>query len=290
MKSYLECIPCFIRQTLDSVRKVTDEEAVQEEVLRYVLWVASRMDMNESPPFMGQLIHRMIRNKTKISDPYAEIKKRFNQTILSMVPDLYSRIDRSPDPMETAVRLAIAGNVIDLGANSHIDEFDIRGAVERAMCERLEWDRDEFADALEEAQSILYLADNAGEIVFDRLWIERLPMKKITVAVRGFPIINDVTLDDARDVGLTDIVRVIDNGSDAPGTILSDCSEEFVRIFHQSDLIVAKGQGNYETLSDVDQNIFFVLKAKCPVIARHIGCQTGDMIFKRARSANVITA
>lgn len=290
MKSFLECIPCFIRQTLDSVKKITEEETIQEEVLRYVLWVASRMDMNESPPSMGQLIHRIIRNKTRIADPYTEIKQRFNQEIFSMYSELQSRIDSSFDPLETAVRFAIAGNVIDFGANSLIDQFNIHATIDRAFSERLSWDKQEFLSAVDKAQSILYLADNAGEIVFDRLLIERLPIEKITVVVRGFPILNDATITDAKEIGLTSIVNVIDNGSDAPGTILSDCSDEFVRRFEQADLIIAKGQGNYETLSEVDKNIFFVLKAKCPVIARHIGCQTGDMVFTKAKNSQAILA
>lgn len=262
---------------------------MHEEILKYVLWVTSRMDMNETPPSMGQLIHRIIRNKTKVADPYAEIKMQFNRELLSMYSEFKSRIDHSIDPLETAVRLAIAGNIIDFGANSRIDQFDIHTTIAQALSERLNWDKQEFLDSVNQSQSILYLADNAGEIVFDRLLIEQLPMEKITVVVRGFPILNDATLSDAREIGLTEIVNVIDNGSDAPGTILSDCSENFVNRFEQADLVISKGQGNYETLSEVEKNIFFVLKAKCPVIARHIGGQTGDMIFKNARNMKAIS-
>ena len=125
----------------------------------------------------------------------------------------------------------------------------------------------EFAQAAHKAQDILYLTDNAGEIVFDRLLIEQLPMDRITVAVKGSPIINDATRVDAETVGLTNMVSVIDNGSDAPGTMLEDCSRAFRDRFDRADLVVAKGQGNYETLSEVDKNIVFILKVKCPVIA-----------------------
>ena len=133
------------------------------------------------------------------------------------------------------------------------------------------------------AQDILYLADNAGEIVFDRLLIEQLPMQKITVVVKGFPIINDATMEDAVAAGLTEIVSVIDNGSDAPGTILEICSDAFVSRFEQADLIITKGQGNYETLSDIDKNIYFILKAKCPVIASDLGCPIGQMVLINKR-------
>jgi uncharacterized protein with ATP-grasp and redox domains len=137
------------------------------------------------------------------------------------------------------------------------------------------------------AQNILYLVDNAGEIAFDRLLIEQLPTEKITVVVKGKPVINDATMEDAEFVGLTDIVEVIDNGSDAPGTILETCSQNFRDRFEEADLVIAKGQGNYETLSDLDKNIFFILKAKCPVIARDIGCEIGDMILCHNSSVKV---
>lgn len=289
MKSYLDCIPCFIRQTLDSVRKVTDEESVQEEVLRYVLWVSSRMDLNESPPFIGQLIHRMIRNKTKIVDPYMEVKKQFNRELLSRYSVLKYLVDHSNDPLETAVRLSIAGNVIDLGIHSQIATSDIQNAIDHALCDPLYWDKSEFIEAVNRARSILYLADNAGEIVLDRLLIEQLPVEKITLVVRGFPILNDVTLDDAREVGLSNIVNVMDNGSDAPGTILSDCCDDFIHRFEQADMVISKGQGNYETLSEVEKEVFFILKVKCAVIARHIGCQVGDMICQNAKRMSTLS-
>lgn len=280
MRSSLDCIPCFVRQTLDAVRRVTDDEVVQEELLRSVLWVISTMDLDDSPPFMGQIIHRTIRNKTGVTDPYAEIKKQFNRDILSMYFMLKSQIDDSINPLETAVRLAIAGNIIDLGAINHVDQSVIHKTIGQALTDPFEWDEANIIELIENAQSILYLTDNAGEIVLDKLLIEYLPIEKITVAVRGLPVLNDATLLDAETIGLSKIVPVLDNGSDVPGTILSDCKAEFVEVFNRADLIIAKGQGNYETLNDVNKDILFLLKAKCPVIARDIGCKTGAMIAK----------
>ncbi|MCK5255186.1 MAG: DUF89 family protein, partial [Deltaproteobacteria bacterium] len=122
--------------------------------------------------------------------------------------------------------------------------------------------------------------DNAGEIVFDRLFIEQLPREKVTYVVRGEPIINDVTIEDAREVDMFELVDVIDNGSDAPGTILETCSHEFQKRFASSDLVIAKGQGNYETLSDINKRIFFLLQVKCPVIAKDIGFEVGSFVVK----------
>ncbi len=242
------------------------------------------MDLSESPPSMAQFIHRLIREKTGVADPYREIKQYFNREILAMFDDLKSRITQSNDPLETAVRLAIAGNIIDLGARNQVNQHIIQDAIDHALSNPLLWDKDEFVAAMEQAESILYLADNAGEIVFDWLLIEQLPLQKITLAVRGYPILNDVTLADVKEIGLDKIVSVIDNGSDVPGTILHDCSKQFVERFNQASLIISKGQGNYETLSDVDKDIFFMLKAKCPVIAGDIGCKVGDMVFQHSSS------
>ncbi len=285
METYLDCIPCFVRQALDAVRFVTDDEAVQAEVLRKVLRAASEMDMRMAPPAMGQKIHRLIRQCTGQGDPYREVKDRFNRFAMALYPDLTLRVARSSDPLATAVRLAIAGNVIDFGVNSTLTEADVRGVIERAMSAPLRGSVDELRDAAAEARDILFLADNAGEIVFDRVLIETLPTEKITVVVKAQPVINDATIQDARAAGLTDRVAVMDNGSDAPGTLLGECSETFRRRFHQADMVIAKGQGNYETLSDAERSVFFILMAKCPVIAGHLGCEQGSLIIQRTAAS-----
>ena len=145
--------------------------------------------------------------------------------------------------------------------------------------EALERIKEDFKKEGAAAESILYLADNAGEIVFDKILIEQLGPEKIKLAVKGGPVINDATIEDVEETGLTDLVRVISNGNDAPGTILGLCSEEFRHSFEEADLIIAKGQGNYESLSDFDKNIFFLLKAKCPVVANHLGCEVGSTVL-----------
>jgi len=289
MRIFLDCIPCFVRQALDSARLVTDDERIHEKVVREVLRLAADLDMSQSPPTIGQQIHRLIRKLINNNDPYRQLKQRYNRLALKMCSELEQQVRTSRDPLETAVRLAIAGNIIDLGVKTSIKESDI----ERIIRDCLTADFDSrqvggFRDAVSRAEKILYLADNAGEIVFDRLLIEQLPAEKVTVAVKGAPVINDATIEDAEFAGLTEIVRVIDNGSDAPGTILETCSQTFRDRFEDADLIVAKGQGNYETLSDVDKNIFFVLKAKCPVIASDLGCEVGDMILRNSEAFNDI--
>jgi len=282
MKTFFDCIPCIVRQTLDSVRLVSSDEVLHERLLREVLRSAAEMDLDRTPPEMIQSIHRRIRDLTDHNDPYKQIKDSLNRAALDLYPTLRTWVDESNNFLETAARLAISGNVIDFGVNSQLSETDIRQSCMHALSTSLDGNVDEFWDAVCNAQKILYLADNAGEIVFDRLLIEQMPLEKITVVVRGFPVINDATIADAEDTGITELVEVIENGSDAPGTILADCSESFVKRFNEADLIIAKGQGNYETLRKTDKDIYFLLKIKCPVIARDIGCQIDSLVMRRS--------
>lgn len=279
MKTSLDCVSCFVRQALDSVRLVTDDQNIHEEVLRDVLHLAGEMDLRQSPAAMGRRIHQHIRRLTGTDDPYREIKDRFNQLALRLLPDLKSRVQNSSRPLETAIRLAIAGNIVDFGVNSHLDESHVLDAIEHALSGPLTGNVGDFSAAVRNAGRTLYLADNAGEIVFDGLLLEQLPTERIIMVVKGSPVINDATIVDAKATGVTDVVDVIDNGSDAPGTILDTCSESFQKQFAAADLIIAKGQGNYETLSDVKKQIFFVLRVKCSVIAKHTGCSVGSLVL-----------
>jgi len=281
--SSLDCIPCFIRQALEAARFITDDPAVHEQAIRAVLRMAAEMDLSQSPPWMGQMIHRHLRQITAAEDPYRAAKDRFNQLALLMLPDLRKKVEAEPDRLLLAARLAIASNVIDFAVNGSLLEEKVRKGMEQTIQKPIRGNIDAFRQAIAEAEKILYLADNAGEIVFDRLLIEQLPRERVTLAVRGAPVINDATQRDAKTAGLHDLVEVIDNGSDAPGTILTDCSPAFQRQFNQADLIIAKGQGNFETLSDVPANIFFLFKVKCPVIARQIGAEIGSLILRQNR-------
>ena len=206
MRTYLECIPCFVRQALDAVRFVTDDEAVHADVLRQVLRAAADMDMSLAPPAMGHQIHSLIRRLTGQADPYLDVKERFNRFALGLYPEMKTRVERATDPLETAARLAIAGNIIDFGVTSTLDEATVHETIERAMSEPLCGSVDGWRDVASEARDILFLADNAGEIVFDRVLIEALPSQKVTVVVKGGPVFNDATMDDARTAGMTELV------------------------------------------------------------------------------------
>jgi hypothetical protein len=279
MKTYFDCVPCAIRQVLDSVRMITDDEDVQETVLREALGMWQQMDLRQSPPAMARKVHRVVRQLTGVADPYLEVKDRYNRFAMAMYPDLSARVAASASPFETAVRLAIAGNIIDFGVNSTVEESHVSETVAKALTDPLDTDAVRRLErSVREAADILYLGDNAGEIVFDRLLIEQMPREKVTFVVKGSPILNDVLIDDASFVGLTDLVEVIDNGADAPGTVLEVCSRAFRERFERADLIVAKGQGNFETLSDTDKNVFFLLRPKCAVLSRHLNCAIGRLV------------
>jgi len=282
MKTYYDCIPCFIRQALEAARFTTPDETVQELVLREVLYAVGKMDLKKSPPVMGQHIHRIVRKFSGSNDPYKKVKDHFNKYALKLYPALKEMVKKSPNQFETAALIATAGNIIDFGVNTKLDQSVIDKAIENALSEQIVGSIKKLHKAVSSSKKILYLGDNTGEIVFDRLFIEQLPADKVIFAVRGSPIINDATMSDAVDAGITDLVRVIDNGSDAPGTVLEECSDIFRQSFWAADIIIAKGQGNYETLSNENKNIFFLLKAKCPVIAEHIGCNIGDIVVSQA--------
>ncbi len=279
MQTTHDCLPCFIRQALDAIRFATSDEKIHEDVLRKVMHFAADMDLKQSPPMMGQKIHRLVRQLSGNADPYKDIKDESNRYALELLPMLEKRFKEFSDPLEPAIRLSIAGNIIDFGVNRAVTPEVINNTIERSLTEPLFGSPDTLKDFSFPEKKVLYLGDNAGEIVFDRLLLERLVAKRIVFSVRGGPVINDVTYADAEQAGLHGLVEVIDNGSDAPGTVLSECSASFLEHFHDADIVIAKGQGNFETLSHVDKPVIFLLQAKCPVIARHIGCEVGTSVI-----------
>jgi len=280
VKTCIDCIPCFFRQALEAARLASNDEAVAAEVLRKVAALVKDLDISQSPPAMGQKIHHIVQETVGIEDPYRAIKSTFNEAALRLYPEMRRLIEASGEPLGTAVRLAIAGNIIDFGVNGGVRESDVERAIGECLAAEIgEEVLGRFESAVRDADEILYLADNAGEIVFDRLLIELLPLEKVTVAVKGSAIINDATMEDAVFAGLPRLVEVIDTGDDAPGTLPESCSEAFGERFGRADLIIAKGQGNFETLSEADKHIFFILRAKCAVVAKHLGCVVGTSVL-----------
>lgn len=282
MKTYYECLPCLLRQTIEATRLVIDSPTDQEKILRKILAEMAKIDMSKSPPHMTRQIHKYIKEFTQVNDPYREIKKEFNKLALTFCKELSHVIQCADNPFETAVKISIAGNIIDFGVRADITKEEVWETLQDCIKAPVRFNStEELHEAVLQSSNILFLADNAGEIVFDRLLLEMMPIHKVTYAVRGKPIINDATMEDAYETGICDLLRVIDNGSDAPGTILEICSPTFQKEFESADLIIAKGQGNYETLSQLKgKRIFSLLKVKCPVIAYDLGCSEGELVLK----------
>ncbi len=263
----------------------TEDAKVHQSLLNEVMSILSRLDYDISPPSIAREVYEMIEKKTYDPDPYRKIKENDNRDMLKIYPQLKKLVEKSDDPLLQACKLSIAGNQIDSGAGKRKENHDHKD-IKKVLKKKPVIDHfSEFKKKLGEAGTLLYLGDNSGEIVLDKLFIEEIKNNfkdiKIIYVVRGGPVINDVTYKDARQIGMGEVCKVIDNGDRAPGTVLDYCSDEFKDYFYRADLVIAKGQGNYETLSDAGRgNIYFMLMAKCPVIARYLNCDTGNMVIK----------
>ncbi len=280
MKTYLECIPCIIDQTIKIARQLTQDEEKQELLLQKVLVTLSNISYQQSPPYLGREAHRVIRRVLDNHDPFLKLKREFNQVVRKLYPSLRDKVSSSSDPFACAIRLAIAGNIIDFGPGHH---FELMKTIDQVLLKNPAIDDTEsLKKDLEKASVILYLGDNAGETFFDKILIEQMPPAEIYYGVRGSPVINDATSEDAYYAGLDQVAKIVSNGSDAPGTILEDCSEEFKNIFERADLVIAKGHGNYETLNEVKgKKFYFLLMVKCKIIGRDLGCSVGDFVVKK---------
>jgi len=279
MKVYPDCFPCFFRQSTIAFDQAGLEKAEQNELLRDIACVIGEAELSGSPAHVTTHIHRLIRSRTGV-DPFGEVKRLYNDKALQMYDRLKEQVRSSPDPLLTASRLAIAGNIIDFGIFTAID---IEGTVERALEEEIAIDDFSYmSSVLGKPKNVLYLLDNAGEIVFDRLLIETLLElgSSVTAVVKGGAVLNDALMDDAVQIGLDNICTVIDNGSDAVGTILEWCPDTFTKVFHSAQVLISKGQGNFETLMHEKRpDLFFLFQAKCDVVSRHLGLEKGDMIL-----------
>ena len=287
MQSYTECIPCFVRQAHDALKEVVaDDERLIHRTLQRVMRAAAEFPLEKTPPAMAQITHRIIREETGNADPYAEIKAASTRMALALAEEARSTMVGAIDPFKMAVRFSIAGNIMDFALASNWNRFDHDNFIENTRLQPLEEDAVErLRAAVRAAKFILFLGDNAGETVFDRLLIEQMPSVKILYAVKGAPVINDATLADARAAGLDEVAELVENGSDAPGTLLEDCSPAFRRLFDEADLVIAKGQANYEGLCDVSRPVFFLTQIKCPVIGRDLGGPVGSWVIREHKGA-----
>jgi len=286
MKTYLECIPCIISQGIKTAKRLNVSEEIQEEMVKETLDYLKDKNYGKTPPELAKPVYKIINKYMGTDDPFKELKDFYNDEMMKIEDDLRNIIEKNSD-LKTAIKLAITGNIIDFGAKHSFDKKVVLDRINEIESNKLIVDTsDELFDKLKESKTLLYLGDNCGEIIFDKVFIEYLkkefPHLEITFGVRGSPIINDATEEDAKKVGLDKMVKIISNGDSAPGTVIEDTSDEFKEIFYSSDLIIAKGQGNYETLSTIDrENVFLLFMAKCDVVADELNVPIMSLVCQK---------
>ena len=281
MHTFLDCLPCFMRQALAAARFADPaDEAMHRRVLLTWARAMPDLDLTLSPPAQAGRLYGLLSEATGCADPFAALKDAANRRVLELLPELRARRDASPHPLRTALEIAIIGNYMDAGIGR---EFDWEGelaalesALDPAACA-------EFEARAADGREVLVLGDNAGEIGLDILLAEALKARgcRVTYAVRGAPILNDATLADAEFVGMTRTCAVVSSGVDTPGTVPERCAPDFLERMRAADLILSKGQGNFEALSDRWPGVFFAFKVKCPVAARLTGRPEGSSVFRR---------
>jgi len=290
MKATIECYPCLMSQVLSTVTLCDLDDNQRKNVMKFALNVlgtgADDVYPQEVVVQVNEYIQASYPHLPVPFDPYKDIKVKSRQMALGFYRSVAAEIERADDRVELALKCAALGNIIDFGAKSY-GHLDVE--AELAKLHELDfdiYDYQQFADCLEHAADILYLGDNVGEDVFDKALIteirRRYPRKTIHFAVRARPVINDVTLADADEIGMGDVARVFTSGSIYPGTILAETTAEFQQLFAAADMIISKGQGNYETLCDeTHPDLFFVLRAKCSRVAAALQVRKGAMILKK---------
>lgn len=279
-----DCIICNLNIILRTLKIINKDENFLIENMKKVVEGTSKVNRKLFPPELGGIVYKIVINSTNVKDPCKDIKRKQNNLILNNYFNLKQTILNTKDPLFEAVKFAVIGNVIDFGINEVVDfEEDIKNSFKKRIVIN---DYNLFERDLKLSKRILYIGDNSGEIVFDKLLIslikEIYPDIDITFACRSEPIINDVLIEDALQVGIDEYAKVISSGMNLPGTILRYVNNEFMEELRRSDLVIAKGQGNFEGLEEEKmEKIYFLLKAKCKVIADYLGCRVGDLIIKK---------
>ena len=266
-----ECISCMTKIHLDKCPSEMSEDK-KVEYMQRVLKVLAEAPSNYGAPVIVRTINEIQEEMFGIKQDYAEIKKHYNQVMMGHEGQVTEKLEQSEDSVKTGIQYAMIGNYIDFGARINVNEEQLTELLNDA--DRFVIDEKQYSELvrdLEKAHKLVYLTDNCGEIVMDKLLIREIrkkyPELEVTVLVRGVEVINDATMEDAAQVGLTDMVRVIPNGSDIAGTWMEELSEEAKAVLEDADVILSKGQGNFETLRKCRMNIYYIFLCKCDLFA-----------------------
>ncbi|OQB24150.1 MAG: hypothetical protein BWY11_01324 [Firmicutes bacterium ADurb.Bin182] len=278
MKIFLDCLPCMLRQVLEASRMTTADPDVHRSIMEDSIKILSEYKKYGCPPDLCRAMHRSVKKHTGIDDPYAQIKQRDISAALKTEPVVRRFLEVKNYDTYWVLKTAAAGNIIDSGICCSVD---IEGCIECelekefAVC-----DLSKFEEKLKSAKKLLIVGDNAGETVFDRILAEYFSGLDVFYAVRSEPILNDATMKDAIASGLDKCAKIIETGCTMPGTVLPECSGEFMEIFNEADIVISKGQGNFETLSGCVRQVFYLFKAKCPAIADMLNVDLNGYVFK----------
>lgn len=286
MKISYECGPCFLRQAKEAMDLSTDDEKLKMELMEDIFkFLSNNFKLDTNSNGTGSAMHKMIIEKTGCRDPYRKEKIEGNEIALKYLPEV-KRILEDDDSLENHVKIAIIGNILDFGAFTLDDDIEsvIKDSLKKDLTVK---DIEEFENSLKNNDKVLYLVDNTGEIVFDKLLLSKIKEYglDITIAVKSVPILNDACMKEALDAGLDEFGEIVEIGCGTVGYVDSEISDEFRQIFDSHKFIISKGMGNYEGLSEIDlsdKEIYFLLCAKCNTIAKHIGVNLHDMLlFKK---------
>jgi uncharacterized protein with ATP-grasp and redox domains len=262
----------------------TQDQTVQTNVLKEIAGLILQTDLRNNPAAVSTPVYHTVSRLTGVADPYKKCKARTNAEARRLLPELQKIMAQSGDSLQTALHLAAAGNIIDLGIGHAYDlRKDILEILEHPFAID---DTEQLLQELKPGRHLLYLGDNAGEIVFDSILVNELLKTgiEITFAVKSSPIINDAMMEDAVFAGLTESVRVIETGSGDIGVNPTNACKAFRNAFDSADILLGKGHGSFETCVGMDRNIFFLLKAKCDVVAGELGVKKGDIVFKHQKA------
>ena len=285
MKANSMCIPCLLAQQEKKFRGFSDEER-KSAYMQKILGLLHDRGREDSAPLLYEELMELFEEEWGFGDDFSDVKHKFNRLMLAKEDELAARIKASKDPIEACIRYVCASNYIDFAALSSVSEDAVGLLLDKAEREKIdEEEYRRFRSDLERARSLVYLTDNCGEIVLDKIFIKFIkefhPSLKITAIVRGGSVINDATMDDAVEVGLSDTVPCIGNGDRAPGTVLERISEEAKRLLDEADVIIAKGQGNFESLYGEGYTPYFMFMCKCELFVRRFGLEQFKSVFRR---------
>ena len=277
-----ECLICQVKSLQQRLEKYEIPEEKRDHVVSEMLKKIAATDLERSfSPEITRNILARLREYSKVEDPYWKEKQEGNRLMLERYGAFHEMVCKSANPFDTALRLSIAGNIMDFGPTNH---FDVEGTIEKVLNSDFATDHSQqLQHEIEKAKTILYLGDNCGEIVLDKLFLETINHPNVWFAVREKPVLNDATETEACEAGVQHVAKIITNGDDAPSTLLHRMSPQFKEVYKNADLIISKGMGNYEGLMfEKDPRLFFLLMVKCPVIGRKIGAEKGDFVVKRS--------